>query len=232
MVVVNGVSVFLQEQQILASVSCTLLPGRITLFLGASGAGKTTLLQTLGGLLVQHEGSISLFGMPSDKLSLQQRAELIGYVFQDFNLFSHLTVLQNCVDPLVVHHVPYEQALQRAYKALESLGMQDFCNRYPHQLSGGQKQRVAIARALCLQPKVLLFDEPTASLDPANTDNFIAILQDLAVQGFTIAVSSQDMHFARKIFDRAYYVRSGQIVEECSDKNELARCPLMFASMK
>jgi polar amino acid transport system ATP-binding protein len=160
-------------------------------------------------------------------LSSSQRAEEIGYVFQDFNLFTHLSVLQNCIDPLLIRGMTNEHAQQRAHEVLRQFGMQDFVGAYPSQLSGGQKQRVAIARALCLQPKILLLDEPTASLDPINTDILVDILQKLAGQGLTIGVSSQDMSFVRKILDRIYYVQAGEIVEFCDEMNKLKSFPLI-----
>lgn len=215
MVLVDNISVRLQNKTVLQDVSCLLLPGRITTFIGKSGAGKTTILQSIVGLAQFDQGSILLQGQSTVLLSGKQRSELIGYVFQDFNLFPHLSVVQNCIDPLRLHGLSLDVASQRALDVLRQLDMQDFVDCYPDQLSGGQKQRVAIARALCLQPKVLLLDEPTASLDPLNTELLVRILKDLASQGLVIGLSSQDMSFVRNIFDRVYYVQGGKIVEFC-----------------
>ena len=231
MVVVNDISIRLQNKKILQSVSCQLLPGRITAFIGKSGAGKTTILQSIVGLAKFDQGSILLHGQSTALLSGKQRSELIGYVFQDFNLFPHLSVLQNCTDPLRLHGLSLDAARQRALEVLLQLDMQNFIDSYPDQLSGGQKQRVAIARALCLQPKVLLLDEPTASLDPFNTELLIKILKNLAAQGLIIGLSSQDMGFVRAIFDRIYYVQNGTIVEFCDEQN-VEHCPLIQSFLK
>lgn len=227
MVTADKLIVKLQGQVVLKSVSCSLLPGRITIYLGKSGSGKTTLLKSLAGLIPLTEGSIVINNRHLTFLSCQQRSEEVGYVFQEFNLFPHLSVMQNCIDPLLIHGMPYDQVEQRAGKILEQLQMKEFSNKYPAQLSGGQQQRVAIARALCLQPRVLLLDEPTASLDPLNTDILVDVLKKLAEQGLTIGLSSQDMSFVHKVFDRVYYLESGSILELCEDVNILDQCLLL-----
>lgn len=232
MVTVNKLVVTLRNNLILKSLSCSLLPGRITAFIGQSGAGKTTLLKTIIGLISKTSGEITINHKDSTTLSGKQRSEAIGYVFQDFNLFGHLTVLQNCIDPLLVHGLSYDDAQQRASKTLQQLEMHHFLHKYPAELSGGQQQRVAIARALCLQPRVLLLDEPTASLDPLNTDILVIILKNLAAQGLTIGLSSQDMGFVSKVFDRVYYVQQGEIIEVCEDKAMIGSCPLMASFLK
>lgn len=231
MVSIDKIIVTLQKHLILKSVSCSLVPGHITTFIGKSGAGKTTLLRSIVGLVPFKEGSIIVNGKQVTELSPTQRSEQIGYVFQDFNLFRHLTVLHNCVDPLLVHGTPYDQAVQRAHAVLAQLDMHHFINKYPSELSGGQQQRVAIARALCLNPRVLLLDEPTASLDPLNTDMLVQILKNLAAQGLTIGLSSQDMSFVRKVFDRVYYMESGEIAEFCDGEKNLKDCPLIALFM-
>jgi ABC-type polar amino acid transport system ATPase subunit len=142
-------------------------------------------------------------------------------VFQDFNLFSHLTVVQNCTDPLLVHGYTLKQAEEIARTVLTNLEMEKFMYKYPENISGGQRQRVAIARALCLNPRVLLLDEPTASLDPHTTDLLVNLLHQLAQQGLTIVISSQDMSFVRKLFDRVYFMQNGLIVDFCDDQKKL-----------
>lgn len=211
MVIVKNLVVQLHNQEILKDVSCQLLSGRITTFIGKSGAGKTTLLKAIAGLVPVDSGEII-------------KLEPVGYVFQDFNLFPHLSVLQNCTDPLIVHGVDPIQAQEQAQDILKQLEMHSFINQYPEQLSGGQKQRVAIARALCLKPQILMLDEPTASLDPLNADLLVSILKKLAAQGMTVALSSQDMSFVRKIFDRVYYMQAGAILEECNGEMQLGQC--------
>lgn len=229
MITVNTLSVRVQEQTLIKAVSCTLLPGRITLFIGKSGAGKTTLLKSLAGLIKPIHGSIIIKGRESTSLSPRQKSQEIGYVSQEFNLFPHLSVLQNCIDPLLVHGMPHDQATTKAINMLQQLDMEKFAHKYPYQLSGGQKQRVAIARALVLNPCILLLDEPTASLDPTNTNLLVTILQQLAKQGLTIALSSQDIHFIHKIADRIYYMHNGEIIEYCENKEAISLCPLITA---
>lgn len=214
MVIVKNLVVKLQNQEILKSVSCELLPGHITTFVGPSGAGKTTLLKTLAGLVAISSGEIIKTGQ-------------VGYVFQDFNLFPHLTVLQNCIDPLLVQGADLKSAQLLAQEILTQLEMQAYIHQYPGQLSGGQQQRVAIARALCLKPQILLLDEPTASLDPVNTDILVNILKKLSTQGLTIALSSQDLNLVRKIFDYVYYMQAGEILEKCDGLDQLKNCLLI-----
>lgn len=227
MISVKKLIIKLQNQTVIKSVSCSLNPGRINIFIGQSGAGKTILLKALVGLIPLKYGSIIVNDKKITDMSAKQRSEEIGYVFQDFNLFPHLSVLQNCMEPLMVHGMNYNQAVNRASEILSQLDMQNFINKYPLELSGGQKQRIAIARALCLNPRILLLDEPTASLDPFNTDILVNILKKLVDFGLTIGLSSQDMSFVRKVFDRVYYMRSGEIVELCDGIEERNNCPLI-----
>jgi len=227
MLVVNNLTIKLKNEIILKSISCSLLPGRITTLIGQSGAGKTSLLKSFIGLMPITDGTITINDKKINSLSSKQRSEEIGYVFQEFNLFANLTVLQNCIDPLIVHGLNKSQAEERALKILEELEMQNFANKYPSELSGGQQQRIAIARALCLKPKVLLLDEPTASLDPLNTTILVNILKKLAAQGLTICLSSQDMSFVKQIFDRIYYIKSGEIAEFCDSNQQISSCPLI-----
>ncbi len=225
MVIANNLTVILNGHVLLTNVSCTLEPGRITSFIGRSGAGKTTLLKTLSGLVAASDGTITINGKQLSALSSKERSQTIGYVFQDFNLFPHLTAIENCIDPQLVQGILLQNAIERANVLFAELGMTQLANKYPQELSGGQQQRVAIVRALCLQPKVLLLDEPTASLDPENTDILVGILQKLAQQGMTIGLSSQDMNFIRKIVDRVYYLEAGTITEYCPNKEALKDCP-------
>jgi polar amino acid transport system ATP-binding protein len=227
MVRVDRLCVELGGRTLLDNVSCDLLPGRITQFIGKSGAGKTTLLKSLIGIMPKQSGSILINKQPLEQLSAKERAEHIGFVFQNFNLFPHFSVLKNCTDALLVHGFAREAAQVRALEVLEQLGMKDFSHSYPSALSGGQQQRVAIARALCLKPKILLLDEPTASLDPINTDVLVGILKQLVAGGLTIGISSQDMDFVRKMFDRVYYINGGIVAEFCDDVNARAAFPLI-----
>jgi ABC-type polar amino acid transport system ATPase subunit len=222
---VENISVFIQEKKILADASCLLNSGAITCFIGKSGAGKTTFLKTIAGLLPIANGSICLSnGKSLNGLTPQERSQSIGYVFQDFNLFPHLTVLQNCIDPLLIRGLNKDVAKEFAMRFLNQLALTDLINQYPKTLSGGQKQRVAIARALCLQPELLLLDEPTASLDPINVGILIELLKNLAHNGLAIGLSSQDMSFVKQCAQELYFFENGVIVEWCQHKNNECYC--------
>ncbi len=211
MIKVDNLTVKIGGQKILNGLSCSLNSKKITCFIGKSGAGKTTLLKSLVNLVPITEGNITIDRIEFKNLSQKKKAEIIGYVFQDFNLFNNLTVFENCMGPLLVHGVDKKIAKIRVQEELKKLGMDSYVNKYPSQMSGGQQQRVAIARSLCLKPKFLLFDEPTASLDPCNTQKLITILESLAKDGFTIALISQDMSFVKKIANRVYFLEAGNI---------------------
>lgn len=202
-----------QAQWLLQDVSCTLMSGRITSFIGPSGAGKTTLLRAIVGLTPTQSGTIVLDNQSIEAMSNDERAQKIGFVFQAFNLFPHMTVLENCIDALLIRGIASEQAKKEACTLLEKMGMLYHLQKYPCELSGGQKQRVALVRMLLLKPSVILLDEPTASLDPANSAILREILKQCASEGLTIGLSTQDMDFARKCIDRIYYLENGMICE-------------------
>jgi ABC-type polar amino acid transport system ATPase subunit len=225
MIDIDNLTVKIKESILLNSISCKLKPGKIISFIGTSGAGKTTLLKTLAGLIPVTEGQVLINNRQLTELNNKERSEIIGFVFQDFNLFPNLTVLQNCVNPLMIHGKSYNEAQVKAMLKLKELNMQLHANKYPHELSGGQKQRVAIARALCLDPKIIVLDEPTASLDPFNTDTLVSILQSLSNKNLIVILSSQDMHFVNKVFDQVYLIDSGKIVEFCNTINKINFCP-------
>lgn len=200
----------------LRNATCTIQSGRITTFLGKSGSGKTTLLRCIAGLQ-KYEGSIKLNGVDLETQPPAQRSTLIGFVFQNFNLFPQLTVLENCTQPLiVVTGLPQKDAKQQAQEMLTRLGMSGYEDAYPSQLSGGQQQRVALARALGLHPQVLLLDEPTSALDSENSALLAMILKQLCAQGIAIALSSQDMTFVEMIKDNIYSIANETITEEVS----------------
>jgi ABC-type polar amino acid transport system ATPase subunit len=209
------------QNPILKNVSFTLNPGRITTFMGPSGAGKTTLLKCVANLYSDYEGIITCGGIDLKKLNPMERTSKIGFVHQQFHLFPHLSVLQNCTYALVhVAQVELASAEQRVLELLGTLGISDLTHCFPGQLSGGQQQRVAIARSLSLRPSVLLLDEPTSALDPESKKSLETLLLQLNTQGITIALSSHDMPFIHKIKDCIYFMERGAIVEEW-DKQDL-----------
>lgn len=204
---------------ILNQVSLTIPPQRITSLIGKSGSGKTTLLRCIAGLERIGQGTLMIDDKNSLELSAQERAGIIGFVFQDFNLFPHLTVLENCMQPLiVVQGMTKQKAERQARETLNHFGMDAYAASYPSKLSGGQKQRVAIARALALGPKVLLLDEPSSALDPENTAILIKLLKQLCEEGITVILASQDMPFVKNIQDFVCLVVDGKIVETCDTK--------------
>ncbi len=224
MVVVKNLTVLsdFDKTPLLLNISCALQEGSITSFIGQSGAGKTTLLKAMIGLIDSKEGLITVDNYILSTCTFFERSKKIGYVFQDFNLFNHMTVLENCINPQLIHNVLEIDAHKRAIGLLKDLDIEHLKNRYPKELSGGQKQRVAIVRALCLEPKVLLLDEPTASLDPINTDILVKILKRLAKKGFTIGLSTQDMNFINKVFDKVYLLNKGEVIEFCDGEKKRA----------
>ncbi|MBX9830816.1 ATP-binding cassette domain-containing protein [Candidatus Babeliales bacterium] len=216
MITGNNISLSYQSGRklILDNVSFTIRPQTITAFFGRSGAGKTSLLRCMAGLVKKYEGTILVDKMDINKMPASVRVHHVGFVFQHFNLFPHMTVLQNCMQPLrLVATVFDDEAYTRAHAALEQVGMLDYADRYPAQLSGGQQQRVAIARALCLNPSVLLLDEPTASLDPHTTTELRDLLITLRNVGKAIVVVSHDTNFLHDLFDVGYLLDHGKIVE-------------------
>ena len=206
---------------VLKGVDFVIEKGRITSFIGKSGAGKTSLLKCIAHLIDFYEGSISFKGKALKTISAQERVTHVGYVFQQFNLFPHMTVLKNCMHPLqTVLVMAADKAEALAREKLALVDMSAYINAYSHQLSGGQQQRVAIARALCLNPEVLLLDEPTSALDPQSTAALCKVLLDLRDAGITIALSSHDMPFVKKILDKVYFVHEGSISDTFDRKKE------------
>lgn len=204
-------------EPILNNVSCNFPAGKITTLIGKSGAGKTTLLCIIAGLQNIKTGSITIFDQNLEDVSTQQRASLIGFVFQNYNLFPHLSALENCMQPLiVVQRLSKIQAKNRAMEILRHFDMAEYASSYPSQLSGGQQQRIAIARAVVQNPKVLLLDEPSSALDPENTALLVKYLKLFCSQGMTIICASQDMSFVKALGSTAYLVGQGTITAICN----------------
>ena len=223
---VHNVSKYFGSNKVLDNVSLRVPAGSVTVILGPSGSGKSTLLRTINHLERVDSGFIDVDGELigyrreqntlyelKEKDILKQRAE-IAMVFQNFNLFPHLTVLENIIEaPTQVKHTPYKTAVQEALDLLERVGLKDKANVYPRQLSGGQQQRVAIARALALRPKVLLFDEPTSALDPELVGEVLDVIKELARSGSTLIVVTHEIGFARDVADTIVFMEHGKINE-------------------
>jgi polar amino acid transport system ATP-binding protein/cystine transport system ATP-binding protein/putative glutamine transport system ATP-binding protein len=194
------ISLELNGKKVLKSLSFEIQKGRLAAFIGKSGAGKTSLLKCMAGLY-RHDGAFQCKGKK-------------GFVFQQYHLFPHMTALENCMHPLCkVQKWSGEFAKARAEAMLGIFGIGEHRGAYPSQLSGGQQQRVAIARAMCLEPEILLFDEPTAALDPENTKLFVEILKKLQKEGVTVIVSTHDQSLLRAILDKVYFMEAGGITE-------------------
>jgi polar amino acid transport system ATP-binding protein len=204
---------------ILRDISLEIPEKRITLLLGKSGSGKTTLLRCIAHLEKNYSGEILYQGQHLSRMSSQERCRILGFVPQSFALFPHMTILDNCAQSLRLQGESKESAYAKALKTLDSLDMAAFADRKPHELSGGQQQRAAIVRALVLDPAFLLFDEPTSALDPENTELFIEILREFK-KGILIA--SQDMAFAAKILDRAFFMENGTLIEQYDQSEPLS----------
>lgn len=226
LVEISGVHKSFGALHVLKGVSLTVEPGSVTAIVGPSGSGKSTLLRTINHLEKVDSGYIAIDGSLvgykkrgqklhelREKEILKQRTE-IGMVFQNFNLFGHLTVLENVVEaPVVAQGRSKESARRRGLELLERVGLKDKAPAYPRQLSGGQQQRVAIARALALDPKILLFDEPTSALDPELVKEVLDVIRELATSGTTLIIVTHEMGFARDVANTVVFMDQGQIVE-------------------
>lgn len=196
-------------RQILDGVDLTVKDGEILCIVGPSGAGKTTLLRCITGLEAADSGKFLIDGRPFDPQGTDRSDSVIGVVFQDFNLFPNLTVIENVtLAPMLVLKRAKTDALQEAEKLLKELGLDGKGDLYPYQLSGGQKQRVAIARALAMKPKILCYDEPTSALDPNLRDEVAKLILGLKKDGMTQLVVTHDMEFAQKVADDILQVKA------------------------
>lgn len=217
------------DKHVLIDIDFEVRKQEVVAVIGPSGSGKSTLVRCLNGLEKATSGEIYVHGFKLDPgLSSKQlrpvRAEL-GMVFQNFNLFPHMTVMQNVLEgPLLVRRMPKDQAIALGEKLLAKVGLSDKKDAYPSRLSGGQKQRVAIARALAMQPRALLFDEPTSALDPELVGEVLKVMRDLAYEGSTMVVVTHEMQFARDVSDRVVFMSDGVIIEQ-GDPQELFKQP-------
>ncbi|QNE37376.1 amino acid ABC transporter ATP-binding protein [Leifsonia shinshuensis] len=235
MVLAEGVSKSFGSNEVLKSISLSVRPGEVLCIIGPSGSGKSTFLRCINHLERVDAGRLSVDGQVvgyrqhGDKLyelkpkeASRQRRE-IGMVFQRFNLFPHMTALENIIEaPIRVKGLPKARAVERANELLVRVGLADKGDHYPSQLSGGQQQRVAIARALAMDPKLMLFDEPTSALDPELVGEVLDVMKGLAASGMTMVVVTHEMGFAREVADELVFMDGGVVVESGDPREVLA----------
>src|SRR5680860_1159150 len=200
--------------KVLDEIDLTVQKGDVVVLIGSSGAGKSTLLRCVNGLEKADGGEIWIEGVKLTPKTLREIRKEVGMVFQQFNLFPHLTVLDNiCLGPIFSKGLKRTEAEKMAESLLQKVGLADRKHSYPSELSGGQQQRVAIARALAMQPKVMLFDEPTSALDPEMIKEVLDTIEELAESGMTMICVTHEMSFARAVADRVVFMAQGEIVE-------------------
>ncbi|WP_345116446.1 amino acid ABC transporter ATP-binding protein [Bartonella jaculi] len=209
--------------QVLYDINFDVKTGERIVICGPSGSGKSTLIRCINQLEKAQKGSICVHNIDIHAAPLHQQKNVlrkIGMVFQNFNLFPHMSVMQNCIlAPMTVQGLSKQQAKERAIRYLTDVGIEKHCKKYPLQLSGGQQQRVAIARALCMEPEVMLFDEPTSALDPESVGEVLEVMVQLANTGITMLCVTHEMGFAREVSERILFLENGKIIEDTtSDK--------------
>ena len=217
MIICDGVKKWFGDFQALKGVTTTIKEREVVVVIGPSGSGKSTFIRCINRLEVHQEGRIVVDGteLTSDLRNIEKIRSEVGMVFQQFNLFPHLTVLQNItLAPMWVRKKPRDEAEASAMALLERVGIPEQANKFPGQLSGGQQQRVAIARSLAMEPRIMLFDEPTSALDPEMIKEVLDVMKELARSGMTMIVVTHEMGFAREVADRVLFFDYGDIVEE------------------
>ena len=195
----------------------TVRRGEVVVIMGPSGSGKSTFIRTFNALEEFQKGQITVDGIPltDDTRHIDAIRQEVGMVFQQFNLFPHLTVLDNLtLAPVLVRKRPKQAVREQAMALLKRVGIAEQAGKYPGQLSGGQQQRVAIARALCMEPRILLFDEPTSALDPEMVREVLDVMQNLAADHITMVVVTHEVKFARQVAHRVVLMAEGEVVEE------------------
>ncbi|WP_276955478.1 amino acid ABC transporter ATP-binding protein [Allomeiothermus silvanus] len=213
---IQGLNKWFGRLHVLREVNLEVAAGEKVVIVGPSGSGKSTLIRCINRLEDFQQGEVFVDGIPlRSAQNLEAVRREVGMVFQQFNLFPHMTVLQNAaLAPQKVRRWPKEQAERKAMELLERVGIADQAHKYPGQLSGGQQQRVAIARALAMEPKIMLFDEPTSALDPEMVGEVLDVMRDLAESGMTMLVVTHEMAFAKDVADRVIVMDQGQILEQ------------------
>ena len=213
----NDVNKWFGDFHVLRDINLRVAKGERIVICGPSGSGKSTLIRCINRLEEHQQGRLLVDGteLSDDIKAINAIRKSVGMVFQQFNLFPHLTVLENLtLAPMWVSQIPKKEAEERAMQQLRRVQITEQAGKYPLQLSGGQQQRVAIARALCLTPKIMLFDEPTSALDPEMINEVLDVIKELATQGITMLCVTHEMGFARSVADRVIFMDHGQIVEE------------------
>ncbi|MCB2118300.1 MAG: amino acid ABC transporter ATP-binding protein [Rhodobacteraceae bacterium] len=216
MIEIRNLGKFYDGFEALSNVNLSIAPGERIVICGPSGSGKSTLIRCINRLEEHSTGDLFVDGieLSEDTKDIRAVRQEVGMVFQQFNLFPHLTVLENLtIGPIRVRKVAKAEAEARARKYLERVHIPEQADKYPAQLSGGQQQRVAIARSLCMEPRIMLFDEPTSALDPEMINEVLDVMVELAGTGMTMVVVTHEMGFARKVADRMVFMERGEIVE-------------------
>ncbi len=216
-ITISGMNKWYGNFHVLKDINLSVARQEKIVIAGPSGSGKSTLIRCINALEEHQEGSIVVDGVQlTDNLkNIEAIRKEVGMVFQQFNLFPHLTVLENCtLAPIWVRKMPKKEAEEIAMHFLSKVRIPEQASKYPGQLSGGQQQRVAIARSLCMRPRVMLFDEPTSALDPEMIKEVLDTMIDLANEGMTMLVVTHEMGFARQVADRVIFMDAGEIVEQ------------------
>ena len=214
-----GVNKWYGQFHVLKDINLTVQPGERIVLCGPSGSGKSTTIRCLNRLEEHQQGRIVVDGveLTNDLKQIESVRREVGMVFQHFNLFPHLSILQNCtLAPMWVRKMPKREAEEIAMHYLERVRIPEQAHKYPGQLSGGQQQRVAIARALCMKPKIMLFDEPTSALDPEMVKEVLDTMIGLAQDGMTMLCVTHEMGFARTVANRVIFMDKGEIVEQAA----------------
>ncbi|WP_413944119.1 amino acid ABC transporter ATP-binding protein [Bdellovibrio sp. HCB-162] len=217
MIQVKDLQKFFGSKQVLKDVNCEIKDNEVVCVIGPSGSGKSTFLRCLNALETANGGMVKVdgFTVTAHETDLNLLRAHVGMVFQRFNLFPHMTALENiCLAPISVKNMSRAEAEKKAHELLKRVGLSDKADSYPNELSGGQQQRIAIARALAMEPQVLLFDEPTSALDPEMVGEVLDVIKSLAHSGKTMVIVTHEMGFARQVSDRVFFMDAGQIMEE------------------
>ncbi|MCC3869398.1 amino acid ABC transporter ATP-binding protein [Terrisporobacter mayombei] len=222
MIKINNLHKSFGNLHVLKGIDLQIDKGEIVAIVGPSGSGKSTVLRCMNLLEEPTEGEIIFEGknITGEKVNIDEVRQNIGMVFQNFNLFPHMTVLDNItLAPIKIKKLSKEEANEKAQMLLNRVGLIDKKDAYPSQLSGGQKQRIAIARALAMEPEMMLFDEPTSALDPEMVKEVLNVIKELADEGMTMAIVTHEMGFAKEVADRVIFVDGGKIIEEDTPEN-------------